>query len=92
MSVINKVIVTSQLRTGDSIDVSVKALDRPFTDEDRQLLDTRIKQSIVPKIDDTLYFKVRKRSGINGKVKDNWNKIKSLADLSQLLDSVLEVN
>lgn len=87
MSVINKVIVTSQLEDGDSIDVSVKAVDRPFSSEDRKELDKRIAQSIIPELDSTLYMKIRLTKD---KKKDNWNKIKTTAELKALLDKIFE--
>ena len=59
MSVINKVVVSSRLESGDDIDVSVKAVDRPLSKEDKAKLDASISQKIVPFIDDVLYFRVR---------------------------------
>lgn len=47
MSVINKVIVTCRLETGDDIDVSVKATDKPLGSKERKELDRRIAQSIL---------------------------------------------
>lgn len=85
MSVINKVIVTSQLENGDSIDVSVKEIDRPLTNEDRIKLNARIRHSIFPNLDDTLYIKVRLSLG---KKKDNWNKIKTVTELDDILDKI----
>lgn len=59
MSVINKVIVTCRLKTGDDIDVSVKATDKPLGSKERKELDRRIAQSILPEVEDTLYYKIR---------------------------------
>ena len=36
MAIINKVIVSSRLESGDSIDVSVKAVDKPLSLEDME--------------------------------------------------------
>lgn len=85
MSVINKVIVTCRLETGDDIDVSVKAVDKPLGAKEREELNRRIIQSILPCTDDTLYYKIRLTKD---KKKDNWNKVKSLADINRILDSI----
>lgn len=85
MSVINKVIVTCRLETGDDIDVSVKAVDKPLGTKEREELNRRIIQSILPCTDDTLYYKIRLT---RGKKKDNWNKVKSLAEINSILDSI----
>lgn len=85
MSVINKVIVTCRLETGDDIDVSVKAVDKPLGAKEREELNRRIVQSILPCTDDTLYYKIRLTKD---KKKDNWNKVKSLADINRILDSI----
>lgn len=85
MSVINKVIVTCRLETGDDIDVSVKAVDKPLGAKEREELNRRIIQSILPCTDDTLYYKIRLT---RDKKKDNWNKVKSLADINRILDSI----
>lgn len=85
MSVINKVIVTCRLETGDDIDVSVKAVDKPLGTKEREELNRRIIQSILPCTDDTLYYKIRLTKD---KKKDNWNKVKSLADINRILDSI----
>lgn len=87
LSVINKVIVTSQLDDGDSIDVSVKAVDKALTHDDKAELLRRIQQSIVPHLDETLYMKVRLT---NGKNKDNWNKIKTVSELNAILDKIFQ--
>lgn len=85
MSVINKVIVTCRLETGDDIDVSVKAVDKPLGVKEREELNRRIIQSILPCTDDTLYYKIRLTKD---KKKDNWNKVKSLAEINNILDSI----
>lgn len=85
MSVINKVIVTCRLETGDDIDVSVKAVDKPLGAKERDELNRRITQSILPCADDTLYYKIRLTKG---KKKDNWNKVKYLAEINNILDSI----
>ncbi len=85
MSVINKVIVTCRLETGDDIDVSVKAVDKPLGTKEREELNRRIIQSILPYTDDTLYYKIRLTKD---KKKDNWNKVKSLAEINSILDSI----
>ena len=85
MSVINKVIVTCRLETGDDIDVSVKAVDKPLGAKEREELNRRIIQSILPYTDDTLYYKIRLTKD---KKKDNWNKVKSLAEINGILDSI----
>lgn len=85
MSVINKVIVTCRLETGDDIDVSVKAVDKPLGTKEREELNRRIIQSILPCTDDTLYYKIRLTKD---KKKDNWNKVKSLAEINSILDSI----
>lgn len=85
MSVINKVIVTCRLETGDDIDVSVKAVDKPLGSKERKELDRRIVQAIVPHADDTLYYKIRLTKD---KKKDNWNKVKTLAEINTILDSI----
>ena len=87
MSVINKVIVTSQLQNGDTIDVSVKAVDKPLSGEHKWELMKRIDSSIKPNLDDTLYMKVRLTK--DGK-KDNWNKIKSITELVTILGKIFE--
>lgn len=90
MSVVNKVIVTSRLETGDDIDVSVKAEDRPFSSIDRKELDRRITQSLAPNIESSLYFKIRLQHGVNGKEKSNWNKLKSLDEVNAILDKIFK--
>jgi hypothetical protein len=85
LSVINKVIVTCRLETGDDIDVSVKAVDKPLGTKEREELNRRIIQSILPYTDDTLYYKIRLTKD---KKKDNWNKVKSLAEINSILDSI----
>jgi len=85
LSVINKVIVTCRLETGDDIDVSVKAVDKPLGAKEREELNRRIIQSILPYTDDTLYYKIRLTKD---KKKDNWNKVKSLAEINGILDSI----
>lgn len=85
MSVINKVIVTCRLETGDDIDVSVKAVDKPLGTKEREELNRRIIQSILPYTDDTLYYKIRLTKD---KKKDNWNKVKSLVEINSILDSI----
>lgn len=85
MSLINKVIVTCRLETGDDIDVSVKAVDKPLGTKEREELNRRIIQSILPYTDDTLYYKIRLTKD---KKKDNWNKVKSLAEINSILDSI----
>lgn len=85
MSVINKVIVTCRLETGDDIDVSVKAVDKPLGAKERNELNRRITQSILPCTDDTLYYKIRLTKD---KKKDNWNKIKSLIEVNTILDDI----
>lgn len=85
MSVINKVIVTCRLETGDDIDVSVKAVDKPLGTKEREELNRRIIQSILPYTDDTLYYKIHLTKD---KKKDNWNKVKSLAEINSILDSI----
>lgn len=85
MSVINKVIVTCRLETGDDIDVSVKATDKPLDSKERKELDRRIAQSILPRVEDTLYYKIRLT---NNKKKDNWNKIETISEVNSILDSI----
>lgn len=85
MSVINKVIVTCRLETGDDIDVSVKATDKPLDSKERKELDRRIAQSILSKVEDTLYYKIRLT---NNKKKDNWNKIETISEVNSILDSI----
>lgn len=85
MSVINKVIVTCRLETGDDIDVSVKAVDKPLGTKEREELNRRIIQSILPCTDDTLYYKIRLTKD---KKKDNWNKVKFLSEINSILDSI----
>lgn len=85
MSVINKVIVTCRLETGDDIDVSVKAADKPLGSKERKELDRRIAQSILSKVEDTLYYKIRLT---NNKKKDNWNKIETISEVNSILDSI----
>ena len=85
LSVLNRVIVSSQLDNGDSIDVSVKAIDRALSSKDRSELDSRIQQSIIPYLDDALYLRVRLTMG---KTKSNWNKIKTVAELNKILDEI----
>lgn len=85
MSVINKVIVTCRLETGDDIDVSVKAIDKPLGSKERKELDRRIAQSILSKVEDTLYYKIRLT---NNKKKDNWNKIETISEVNSILDSI----
>lgn len=87
LSVINKVIVTSQLETGDAIKVSVKAIDQPLSSKNRAELDRRISHSIVPEVDRTLYFTIRLK---RDKKKDNWNKIKTITELNAILDAIFE--
>lgn len=87
LSVINKVIVSSQLENGDSIDVSVKATDKPLSIENREDLDKKIQQSIVPALPETLYMRVRVTID---KKKDNWNKIKTIEELNSVLDKVFK--
>lgn len=87
LSVINKVIVTSQLSDGDTIDVSVKSVDKPLSQVNRIELDRRIRQSIIPALDDTLYMKIRLTLG---KSKDNWNKIKTVTELNEILDKIFK--
>lgn len=90
MSVVNKVIVTSRLETGDDINVSVKAEDRPFSSTDRKELDRRIAQSIIPNVENSLYFKIRLQQGVKGKDKSNWNKLKSIAEVNAILDEIFK--
>lgn len=85
MSVINKVIVTCRLETRDDIDVSVKATDKPLGSKERKELDRRIAQSILSKVEDTLYYKIRLT---NNKKKDNWNKIETISEVNSILDSI----
>ena len=85
MSVINKVIVTCRFETGDDIDVSVKATDKPLGSKERKELDRRIAQSILSKVEDTLYYKIRLT---NNKKKDNWNKIETISEVNSILDSI----
>lgn len=85
MSVINKVIVTCRLETGDDIDVSVKAENKPLATNERKELDRRIVQAIIPHTEDTLYYKIRLT---NNKKKDNWNKLKTLAEVNSILDDI----
>lgn len=85
MSVINKVIVTCRLETGDDIDVSVKATDKPLGSKERKEFDRRIAQSILSKVEDTLYYKIRLT---NNKKKDNWNKIETISEVNSILDSI----
>lgn len=85
MSVINKVIVTCRLETGDDIDVSVKAENKPLATKERKELDRRIVQSIIPHAEDTLYYKIRLT---NNKKKDNWNKLKTLSEVNSILDNI----
>lgn len=85
MSVINKVIVTCRLETGDDIDVSVKAENKPLSTNERKELDRRIVQAIIPHTEDTLYYKIRLT---NNKKKDNWNKLKTLAEVNSILDNI----
>lgn len=85
MSVINKVIVTCRLETGDDIDVSVKATGKPLGSKERKELDRRIAQSILSKVEDTLYYKIRL---MNNKKKDNWNKIETISEVNSILDSI----
>lgn len=87
LSVINKVIVSSQLENGDSIDVSVKVTDKPLSIENREELDKKIQQSIVPALSETLYMRVRVTID---KKKDNWNKIKTIEELNNVLDKVFK--
>lgn len=85
MSVINKVIVTCRLETGDDIDVSVKTTDKPLGSKERKELDRRIAQSISPEVEDTLYYKIRLT---NNKKKDNWNKIETISEVNSILDNI----
>lgn len=85
MSVINKVIVTCRLESGDDIDVSVKTSDKPLGAKEREELNKRIVQNILPCSDDALYYKVRLTKD---KKKDNWNKLKTLAEVSKVLDDI----
>lgn len=87
LSIINKVIVTSQLENGDTIDVSVKAIDKALTSKEKSDLCKRIKNSIIPHLDDTLYMKVRLT---RDRKKDNWNKIKTIEELMTILDNIFE--
>lgn len=87
LSVINKVIVSSQLENGNSIDVSVKVTDKPLSIENREELDKKIQQSIVPALSETLYMRVRVTID---KKKDNWNKIKTIEELNNVLDKVFK--
>lgn len=87
MAVINKVIVSSQLENGDSIDVSVKATDKPLSSKNRDDLNKKIQQYIIPALSETLYMRVRVTID---KKKDNWNKIKTIKELNGVLDKIFE--
>lgn len=87
LSVVNKVIVTIQLQDGDSVDVSVKAVDKPLTGENKFDLVKKIEHSIKPKLDDMFYMKVRLT---RDNKKDNWNKIHSMEDLMSILNGIFE--
>ena len=91
MAIINKVIVSSRLESGDSIDVSVKAVDKPLSLEDKALLERNITSKILPHVEDTLYFSVRKQSGLSGKNKENWNKLKTINDVNKVVNEIFEV-
>lgn len=85
MLVINKVIVTCRLETGDDIDVSIKASDKPLGAKERKELNKRIVQAILPHSEDALYYKIRLTKD---KKKANWNKIKTLAEVNNILDDI----
>lgn len=87
MSVINKVIVTSQLQDGDTIDISVKAIDKPLSEKEKISLLKKIEHSLKPRLDDTLYMKIRLTKANK---KDNWNKIKTLDELITILDDIFD--
>lgn len=80
----NRVIVMARFNDGDSIKVSVKAVDRGFTDSDFKYLKDKIDCSFKRHDYDILYFTVRRT--LND-IKDNW-KCKSFEELDKVLVEV----
>lgn len=91
MSVVNRIIVTCRLENGDDIDVSAKVVGRSYSVEDVQKLNGAISKKIVPHVEDALHYQVRTWSGNGGKERRNWAKIKTLAELEQVISEVMVV-
>lgn len=89
MSVVNRIIVTCRLDNGDGIDVSAKAINRGFTQEEFEHVRAQIKKEFTPCRDDTLYYHVRARSGINGRDRRNWSRVLTLEELDKVVREVM---
>lgn len=89
MSDVNRIIITCRLESGDSLDLTAKAVNRNYSADDVKLMRSKIEKQFAPRVDDTLYYQVRVRSGVAGKTKRNWSRVKSLEALDEIIQEVM---
>lgn len=89
MSLVNRIIVTCRLESGDSIDVSAKTTSPGYSQNDVKKLRAKIVKQLEPVVDDTLYYQVRTWAGENGKERRNWSRLPDLESLYKVIEEVM---
>lgn len=90
MSLVNRIIVSGRLDSGDTVDVSLKVVGRPYNEGDLAKLCEKIAKQLVPCEQDILYYQVRTWSGNGGNKRKNWAKLPTMDALSQVVSEVMK--